>query len=442
MLSNRRIGRGDSRLRGRCWGAPFVAIVGSACAGTPASSAGVAGASEGGAPLAPLDAGGVDGVAPVTADAGLGAGSGGADGAAPSTPPPPPDVPPGTPITAPDGVWTNIPFPQGYCRDGTPAHLMVHLNSASTKVAIYEEGGGACFNDGSCLMTFDFPSYTLGQGIFNFANAENPIADWNIFYVPYCTGDVHAGNNLAANPGSSGPTKYTGYTNLELYLARILATVPGATDWLLTGSSAGGFGAGLTVDLIARNLPPSVERFTLLDDSGPPMSSTYVPPCLQGRWSSTWGFGDSVLKDCGLACPDPSDYTTAWMQFILNKYAKGPDAARFMGGLISSTSDAIISMFFGFGADGCTAASPVSLTGPVYEAGLLDIRYWAKEQTDRFGTFYYGSSAHTTLMLDNGIQLAGVGLLGGLYDTQVNGVKLTDWIRDLLAHAQAAHVGP
>src|SRR5262249_61622783 len=38
---------------------------------------------------------------------------------------------------------------------------------------------------------------------------------------------------------------------------------------LLVGSSAGGVGAGLTADLVARNVPASVERFTLLDDSGP-----------------------------------------------------------------------------------------------------------------------------------------------------------------------------
>jgi hypothetical protein len=32
--------------------------------------------------------------------------------------------------------------------------------------------------------------------------------------------------------------------------------------------------------------------------------------------------------------------------------------------------------------------------------------------------------------------------LGGLYDTQAGGVKLVDWINDLLTHKQAAHVGP
>jgi hypothetical protein len=368
-------------------------------------------------------------------------GSAGADGDGAASSPPP-DVLPGTPITAPDGVWTSVPFPEGYCRDGTQPHLMVHLNSASQKVAIYEEGGGACFNDSSCkLLTFDFPSYTLGQGIFNFTNAANPIRDWNIFYVPYCTGDVHAGDNLAANPGPlTGTTHYSGYTNLKLYLSRILGTVPNPTDVLLTGSSAGGFGAGLTADLVARNMPASVERFTLLDDSGPPLPPQDLPTCLQDQWSSVWGFGNTVLRDCGAACPDPKNFVSDWIQFLIHKYANGPLSQKFMAGFVSSTGDGVISTYFGFGANNCTSPTPVALTSSQFEAGLIEIRYTTLSQTDRVGTFYYGSTAHTTLMLDT--QTNGAQLLGGLYDTQVGGVKLTDWIRDLLDHKQAVHVGP
>ncbi len=148
---------------------------------------------------------------------GAGTGTGGDDGGVEAGPP---DIQPGMPITAPDGVWTDVPFPEAYCRDGTPAHLMVHLNSASKKFAIYLEGGGACFNDASCkLLTIDLPSYVLGGGIFNFTRTDNPIGDWNIFYVPYCTGDVHAGDTRPGNPGPlTGPQNFTGYSNLKLYL--------------------------------------------------------------------------------------------------------------------------------------------------------------------------------------------------------------------------------
>ena len=46
------------------------------------------------------------------------------------------------------------------------------------------------------------------------------------------------------------------------------------------------------------------------------------------------------------------------------------------------------------------------------------------------------------LLQDNSGVFQGTGLLGGLYDTQVNGVRLVDWIKDLVDHKQAPHVGP
>jgi hypothetical protein len=354
------------------------------------------------------------------------------------------DIPLGMPITAPDATWTNVPFPQAYCRDGTQAHLMVHLNSASKKLAIYLEGGGACFNDTTCkLANVDLPSYALGQGIFNFGRADNPIHDFNVFYVPYCTGDVHAGSNPMGNPGPlTGPQNFTGYSNLKLYLSRILATVPDATDELLVGSSAGGVGAGLTADLVARNVPASVERFTLIDDSGPPMSSKILVPCLQAEWTQVWGFGSTFLKDCGAACPSSNDYTYAWMKFLLNKYAKGPFAPKFMGGLISWTDDAVISSFFGFGANNCMTTVPIAVGAAQFEAGLLDFRTTVQAESALFGTYFAAGTSHTFLIQDSSGLVQGAGLLGGLYDTQAGGVKLVDWVSDLVTHKQAAHVGP
>ncbi|MBL1135963.1 MAG: hypothetical protein HND46_11645 [Chloroflexi bacterium] len=37
----------------------------------------------------------------------------------------------------------------------------------------------------------------LPGGIFDLENPENPFADYNMVFVPYCTGDVHIGNREA-----------------------------------------------------------------------------------------------------------------------------------------------------------------------------------------------------------------------------------------------------
>ncbi len=425
MHSATRPGGADPRLT--ILGAILVlAGCGSSGAVTGATGGNGGNGGSGGAPGPSADGGAGDAADGGAADSGL------------------PEVPLGAPIQAPDGVWTDVPFPDAYCRDGSAAHLMVHLNSSSKKFAIYLEGGGACFNDASCkLLDIDLPSYVLGEGIFNFTRTDNPIGDWNIFYVPYCTGDVHAGSNPAGVPGPlTGPQDFTGYTNLELYLSRILATVPDATDELLTGSSAGGFGVGLTAGLVARNTPASVERFTMLDDSGQPMSSQYIVPCLQDTWRQVWGLDNTFLKECGAACPTADDYVFDWMQYLLDTYAKGPFAPRFMGGLISWTGDSVISTFYGFGADNCTVTAPVPLSGAQFEAGLLEFRSTVQAQTTSFGTYYAGGTSHTFLLQDSSGVFQGTDVLGGLYDTQVGGVTLVQWINDLLGHTQATHVGP
>jgi hypothetical protein len=64
------------------------------------------------------------------------------------------------------------------------------------------------------------------------------------------------------------------------------------------------------------------------------------------------------------------------------------------------------------------------------------------QSAGRFGTYYADGTSHTFLLQDSSGIVSGVGLLGGLYDTTSGGVKLVDWINDLLNHTQAAHVGP
>src|SRR5262249_46178950 len=163
----------------------------------------------------------------------------------------------------------------------------------STKLFIYLEGGGACFNGVSCIGnsgsfgSTDFNSWKTGggtSGIFDATNAANPVKDWNAVYVPYCTGDVHAGNLTGVNiSGIGGPQNqsFVGYANVGLYMSRIVPTFTGVTEVLLTGESAGGFGALYNYDRVAQDFCPT--PVVLVDDSGPPMSDTYLAPCLQTR---------------------------------------------------------------------------------------------------------------------------------------------------------------
>src|SRR6185312_15776670 len=156
-------------------------------------------------------------------------------------------------------VWADVNG--AFCRDGTPTGVAVSQGSGAgaDKLMIYLEGGGACFNAATCLLnpsTFKFSSWSNGTsanaGLFDRSNAMNPVKDWNFVYVPYCTGDVHAGNNPTATIPNVTGTKFVGYQNMTLALQRILPTFTNLSKVFLTGISAGGFGAAANYVQVAK----------------------------------------------------------------------------------------------------------------------------------------------------------------------------------------------
>ena len=96
---------------------------------------------------------------------------------------------------------------------GTGDNATGMRHGSSDRLVIYFEGGGACFDAATCLLNdgfsnFNAPQFTAwantlgGGGMFDADAADNPVADWNFVYVPYCTNDVHAGDreDFAAGP--------------------------------------------------------------------------------------------------------------------------------------------------------------------------------------------------------------------------------------------------
>src|SRR5690606_15411754 len=126
-------------------------------------------------------------------------------------------------------------------------------------------------------------------------SAANPVGDWTHIFVPYCTGDVHAGDR-PDQMSDVGVQQFVGYRNVAAYLERIVPTFAGVGHVLVTGESAGGFGAALNYDRGADAFPGAA--VTLLDGSGPPLGFDVVPLCLQQRWSELWGFDDTIPAGC------------------------------------------------------------------------------------------------------------------------------------------------
>lgn len=337
----------------------------------------------------------------------------------------------GQPLDAADGKWSYHEFPGTSCRLGTgQAGVTVFRNKASKKVMFFFEGGGACFDADSCganpSAIDDKDKGGPTGGLFDRAKAENPVKDWNFVYVPYCTGDVFAGTNANGKIGDAAQ-KFVGYLNSQAFLQRIVPTFKDATDVLVTGVSAGGFGASSNVVLIQRAFPDV--KVKLIDDSGPPMSSKVLATCLQKQWRETWGLEQSMLKDCA-DCKKPDDYTFDYGVYLAKTFNNR------LSGLIETQGDGIITLFFGKGSNVWGSPCSGSLIPPLggipadqFKAGLLEFREAVKPYTT-FGSFFPAGSQHTWLMGDS------------LYTHETGGTKMITWVADIVNDKGTKHVGP
>jgi hypothetical protein len=188
------------------------------------------------------------------------------------------------------------------------------------RVVIYFEGGGACWSDLTCYttksaanfangyvesnFTADVPTLEQTNGFFDRNDPTNPFQNYSYVYVPYCTGDIQAGDNVVTYPHSpAGGTHFVGHRNVEAFLSRIVPTFPNAERAYMAGSSAGGFGAAFNWWL-AQQYFGSV-RVDLIDDSGTPM-----PPDIEAQ-----GIGEVPVRNAwNLAATFPPGCTACQTQ--------------------------------------------------------------------------------------------------------------------------------
>jgi hypothetical protein len=248
---------------------------------------------------------------------GTGAGGDGGSGGTPSTggsAGSPCDV--GEPVMAPEDTWTYVPVDGAVCATaGTTAGFFINPTSASKRLVIFFQGGGACFNQADCqassLGGFDEMQQLNGLGqnpFFNRNLASNPFAQYSFVFFPYCTGDFHSGSTVA-----SYGMQHQGHANVQLYMNRVLPTFCDAEYVLVTGTSAGGFGSTFNYDYI-HGLFGSIP-VDLVDDSGPYLNPPHMPTDMQTAIDGNWGFRANMPADCA-AC------STNWHELYVHAATK------------------------------------------------------------------------------------------------------------------------
>jgi hypothetical protein len=193
------------------------------------------------------------------------------------------------------GEWTAIPGGDDCrCSDGSPFELW-ERPADPTRVVLYFQGGGACFSAETCgpdSETFT-RNLTIGaapdfRGIFDETNPENPLAGHSIVYVPYCTGDVHLGDQVTEY-SDTVTIDHNGFPNARKGLDTVLANYPDVEQLVVVGASAGSIPtpafAGLAADVL-----PDTEIVTFGD------SSAAYPdvPALNAGIGALWGVLENV----------------------------------------------------------------------------------------------------------------------------------------------------
>ncbi|SPO30531.1 uncharacterized protein UTRI_06461 [Ustilago trichophora] len=176
--------------------------------------------------------------------------------------------------------WQWIDVPGTFCSDGSQTGFALNLHPNSTELVIGYQEGGSCYDYNTCYV--QKRAYNMQSGFTNstffsqnqpsnlrwwfpFArnNQYNPWIKSNYAWIPYCTGDLHGGDNIVQYSGATKPTYHKGFINGKLDMIKLSQILPNLKRVWISGSSAGAFGsilqyqnaqdafAGIRIDLLA-----------------------------------------------------------------------------------------------------------------------------------------------------------------------------------------------
>lgn len=300
--------------------------------------------------------------------------------------------------------WRFVPVAGSKCARGAQAGIGYNVGS-STELIIYLQGGGACWNTGTCqpsvqqwgpicnygsnnvclwnaaggtqplaaLVSHPDPYPADGGGAFPselasvassllFARRpENPLRDATMVFVPYCTGDLHAGDavrtyqvkaDLFAQP-TPRQHHFAGAANLDAYFAWLRTQHPTVQRIWFIGVSGGGYGVSLNLGRVKRAFPEA--EVHLLADSAP-----MIPSAHWNAWASAWNLQlPQGCTDCDAGLPETMDFTID---------TEGDSRIA----LLAYDPDNVITPFFYAGGTTAAWASPPYGTYTANLAPLLD----------------------------------------------------------------------
>jgi hypothetical protein len=226
-------------------------------------------------------------------------------------------------------TWIKVEPPGIVCGNNTPYKFFVNYSDKRDNLVVVYEPGGACWDYDSCAGRNGIRGaanpdgipddhWELAQFISPFLSRfddTNPARDWNMVYMPYCTGDVHTGAATVVYAGGGTVPDlefhHDGHAATLAAVAWIDENFTHVPKFLATGCSAGGVGSIVNYRFL-RNGVHAIEKGYLLDDSGPVFPSSGYSQPMHAMIRAAWNL-DSLLPElpAGFHLDDMGSINTA-----------------------------------------------------------------------------------------------------------------------------------
>jgi hypothetical protein len=280
------------------------------------------------------------------------------------------------------------------CLRGEPFSMSTRAGTAQDLV-IYLQGGGSC-TTALCRATESANPQIPARGVLDAADAANPVASWNLVYVPYCDGSLHFGDSDIADQNR----KHHGLRNASAALDVALAAFPEPPRVLLMGSSAGGYGTIWLTSLVRLAYPRA--QLYVFNDAGIAVANPANATGFRGVLGE-WGATQFLPADCE-AC-QTSPHLTQWMAWNLQK---DPGLTQAM---FSAYEDSVIAGTF------------LMLDPAVFKQALLDETAKVVDSAPaRAKRFLIAGTQHTVT---------------DIHATAIGGVSVAQWLEQMLTGDEA-----
>lgn len=300
------------------------------------------------------------------------------------------------------------------CSDGSPYHFYVRPGRDS-HLLFHLQGGGACWSGATCDPDLE-PSFRvhLGdvdpearRGIFDFDHPDNPFADYTVVLAPYCTGDVHLGDNEvtydapaveghAAHPVT---VRFRGLDNVQAVMDWTQQHLSSPEAIFVTGSSAGSIPSPYYAMRLAETYPQA-RIVQLGDGSGGYRGLSNDPPHL--HWGTLKALSD--IPEFAAMAPEDMDFEALFAVAVAHQ--PGITFTQY-----DTAEDDVQHYFLKLAEAGTSSLLQM------IRANQDDIR----AEVPEFRSFIAGGELHTILLRPE------------VYTYRVGEVRLVDWIADLAA---------